>query len=104
MIGNPFPNQGVQSYESLHQLPCPGTPKQNGIVEMEHPQIMETGLTLLFHAHIPTYLWWLPFLQQFSYKQNAYPYLQNMSPLKNCLIRNLFIILSKYLDAYVSGM
>ena len=31
-----------------HQLTCPHTPQQNGVVERKHRHIVETGLTLLF--------------------------------------------------------
>lgn len=35
----------------------PKTPEQNGLVECQHRHIMETSLTLLRHAYIPTKFW-----------------------------------------------
>lgn len=32
-------------------------PQQNGVVERKHRHIVETGLTLIFHTRVPTYLW-----------------------------------------------
>lgn len=40
----------------IHQLFCPGTPKENRVVERKHRHIVETSLTILFHAEVPTYL------------------------------------------------
>uniref|UniRef100_A0A2N9I3R3 Reverse transcriptase Ty1/copia-type domain-containing protein n=1 Tax=Fagus sylvatica TaxID=28930 RepID=A0A2N9I3R3_FAGSY len=34
-----------------------GTPEQNGIAERKHRHLVETGLTMLFHAQLPKYLW-----------------------------------------------
>jgi hypothetical protein len=39
------------------QLSCPHTPEQNGLAERKHRHIVETGLTLLFHANVPLKLW-----------------------------------------------
>ncbi|GKV24662.1 hypothetical protein SLEP1_g34246 [Rubroshorea leprosula] len=39
------------------QVSCPGTPEQNGIVERKHRHIVETGLTLLLHANMPSRYW-----------------------------------------------
>lgn len=41
----------------LHQLSSPKTPEQNGLVEKKHCEVAETGLTLLFYAYVPNYLW-----------------------------------------------
>lgn len=38
----------------FHQVPFPFTPEQNGCAERKHRHIVETGLTLLFNAHMPT--------------------------------------------------
>lgn len=35
------------------QLSCPGTHQQNDVAERKHRHIVETGLTMLFHAHLP---------------------------------------------------
>ena len=36
---------------------CLGTPKQNRVAEWKHQHIVETGLTMLFHANLPLSLW-----------------------------------------------
>lgn len=36
---------------------CPGHPEQNGFTERKHRRIVETGLTLLAHAHMPISYW-----------------------------------------------
>ena len=41
----------------LRQISCPYTPAQNGVVERKHRHIVETGLTLLFHANLPKAVW-----------------------------------------------
>ena len=40
-----------------HQISCPYTPAQNGCAERKHRYVTETGLTLIFHSHIPTHFW-----------------------------------------------
>ena len=40
-----------------HQLSCPHTPQQNGIVERKHRHIVECALTLLSHASLPITHW-----------------------------------------------
>ena len=40
-----------------HHLSCPHTHQQNGAVECKHCHIVETGLTLLYHANIPLCFW-----------------------------------------------
>lgn len=39
------------------QISCPHTPEQNGVAERKHRHLVETGLTLLFNASVPLYLW-----------------------------------------------
>jgi hypothetical protein len=41
----------------LKHVSCPGTPEQNSIAEQKHRHIVETGLTMLFHAQLPKNLW-----------------------------------------------
>jgi hypothetical protein len=36
---------------------CPYTPKQNGLVECKHRQIVELGLATMFHSSIPLQYW-----------------------------------------------
>ncbi|GKV51884.1 hypothetical protein SLEP1_g58503 [Rubroshorea leprosula] len=43
-----------------HQSACPKTPKQNGVAERKHRNITELGLTMMFHANIPS-KYWFPF-------------------------------------------
>lgn len=38
------------------QMSCPGTLEQNGVAEREHRHIVETSLTLLFHANLSLHL------------------------------------------------
>lgn len=41
----------------VRHISCPGAPEQNGIAERKHRHIVETGLTMLFHAKLPLFLW-----------------------------------------------
>lgn len=45
----------LESSDILHQLSSPNTSQQNGVVDGNI--IVESGLTLLFHVHVPHYLW-----------------------------------------------
>lgn len=45
-----------------HQISRPFTPEQNGCAERKHRRIIETGLTLLFNAFIPSMYWVNAFL------------------------------------------
>ncbi|GKV11134.1 hypothetical protein SLEP1_g22416 [Rubroshorea leprosula] len=40
-----------------HQSACPKTPEQNGVAERKHRNITELGLTMMFHANIPSKYW-----------------------------------------------
>jgi hypothetical protein len=40
-----------------HQLTTAGTPQQNGVAERKNRHLLETMRSLLFGAHLPTYLW-----------------------------------------------
>jgi hypothetical protein len=50
-----------QHYCKLHgirrQLTAAGTPQQNGMAERKNRYLLETTRSLLFGAHLPTYLW-----------------------------------------------
>ena len=37
----------------IHQVSCPYTPKQTGMVERRHRVIHELGMTMLFHSGAP---------------------------------------------------
>ena len=41
----------------VHQVSCPYTPEQTGMVERRHRIIRELGMTMLFHSHAPLYVW-----------------------------------------------
>jgi hypothetical protein len=41
----------------IHQISCPYTPEQTGIVERRHRVIRELGMTMLFHSGVPLSLW-----------------------------------------------
>jgi hypothetical protein len=41
----------------LHRVSCPHTHQQNGAIERKHRHIVETGLALLSHAHLPFKFW-----------------------------------------------
>ena len=41
----------------IQHVSCLGTPEQNGVAERKHRHIVETGLTMLFHARLPKNLW-----------------------------------------------
>lgn len=47
-LTSPFPIFGV-----IHQLSCPHTLEQNGVVERNHRDTIEKGLTLLAQANLP---------------------------------------------------
>ena len=65
----------------LQHISCPGTPEQNGVAERKHRHIVETGLTMLFHAHMPLSFWVESFLTA-VYLMNRLPssVLKNESP------------------------
>lgn len=43
--------------EIQRQISCPHTPEQNGVAERKHRHLVETGLTLMFNASVPLYVW-----------------------------------------------
>ena len=53
---NDFKNHLTQCGIKQH-ISCPHTPEQNGLAERKHRHIVETGLTLLFHANVPLKFW-----------------------------------------------
>lgn len=56
-----FENQHFKNHllnsRIVHQLSCPYTPEQNGMVEMRHRVIRELGITMLIHANVPKLFW-----------------------------------------------
>ncbi|PKU63401.1 Retrovirus-related Pol polyprotein from transposon TNT 1-94 [Dendrobium catenatum] len=59
--GTEFLNQDFKSFLRnngiVHQVSCPYTPEQNGVVERKHRHIIETTRTLLNTASVP-YMYW----------------------------------------------
>ena len=43
----------LQNCGITHHVSCPHIHQQNGVVERKHCHVVETGLTLLYHAKIP---------------------------------------------------
>jgi hypothetical protein len=46
-------NTFFRSLGIAHRVSCPHTHQQNGSAERKHRHIVETGLALLAHAHVP---------------------------------------------------
>lgn len=59
--GGKFTSHQFENYLAqhgiLHNVSCPHTPAQNGLVKHRHRTIVETGLTLLFHSKVPNEFW-----------------------------------------------
>ena len=59
--GGGFFNHSVcgifEEHDIFHQLSCLHTPQQNGRAERKHRHIVEAGLAMLFHVHVPTSYW-----------------------------------------------
>ena len=59
--GGEFVNIVLQNYfaahDIIHQHSCPETPEQNGLAERCHRHVVDTRLTLLAHASVPTKYW-----------------------------------------------
>lgn len=59
--GGEFVSKIFQSFFSdhgiFHRVICPYTSQQNGIAERKHWHIVETGLSLLAHSHLPSTYW-----------------------------------------------
>lgn len=81
--------QGLLLYLQIHGISHyttpPHTPEQNGTAERRHRHIVETGLALLHHAHLPLTFWSHAF-QTVVYLINRLPtsILHNKSPYE-CL-------------------
>ena len=59
--GGEFTSKSFESFLSSngiqHQISCPYTPQQNGLVERKHRHLIETTITLLSQASIPSTYW-----------------------------------------------
>lgn len=64
----------------LHQVSYPFTPEQNGCAERKHGHVIETGLTFLFNAHMPTGLHQLTNRNQVSCSFNYSVAVSSTSP------------------------
>jgi hypothetical protein len=76
-------NQLLQQISILHCISCPHTHQQNGAIKRKHRHIVETGLALLSHAHLPLTFWDDAFTTA-CYLINRMPttILKNQSPFK----------------------
>jgi hypothetical protein len=90
----------LQHHGIIHQISCPYTPQQNGVVERKHRHIVEMGLCLLSQSSLPLSFW----LETFStavFLINRLPMaqLQHVSPYEKLLHRLLIIDFSRSLVA-----
>ena len=71
----------LSSHGISHQISCPHTPEQNGVVERKHRHVVETGLTLLAYSHMPP-AYWLEAFNSAIFLINRMPTraLSNVSP------------------------
>jgi hypothetical protein len=79
----------------VHRVSCPHTHQQQGSIERKHRHVVETGLSLLSHAHMPLRYWDDAF-QTACYLINRLPtpVIQNQSPFEklfNCAPDYLFL-------------
>lgn len=82
----------------LHQVSCPLTLEQNGCAERKHPHVVETTLTLLFNAHLPSKFWPDAFLTA--------TYLVNKMPTKSLRVspwKKMFGCSPNYSTLHVFG-
>jgi hypothetical protein len=76
-------NKILQQFGILHRVSYPHTHQQNGAIVWKHRHIVETGLALLFHAHLPLKFWDDAFSTA-CYLINCMPtsILKNLSPFE----------------------
>ena len=77
---------------TLHQISCPYTPEQTGMVERRHRIICELGMTMLFHCNAPLYLWMEAFTTVVFLITDCLPLLSNLKLHFSCCIKNNLII------------
>lgn len=71
----------LQEQGISHFTNPPHTPKQNGVAERRHRHIVETGLSLLHHAHLPLTFWSHAFqIAAYLINRMPTPILNNRSP------------------------
>jgi hypothetical protein len=73
----------LQNMGITHRLSCPYTHQQNSTIERKHSHIVEMGLALMSHAHVPLHFWDDAF-QTTCYLINHLPtpILKNASPFE----------------------
>ncbi|KAK1432520.1 hypothetical protein QVD17_09417 [Tagetes erecta] len=68
---------------TFHRYSCPHTPQQNGRAERKHRHIVETGLAMLFNAHVPASFWVDAFTSAtYIINRVPTPLLENKSPFQ----------------------
>jgi len=55
-LNNPF-KQYLLTKGIIHHISCSYTPEQNGLAERKHKHILETAITLLQTANLPSKFW-----------------------------------------------
>ncbi|KAI5339023.1 hypothetical protein L3X38_018295 [Prunus dulcis] len=72
-----------------HQISCPYTPQQNGVVERKHRHIVAMGLCLLAQSRLPLSFWVEAFSTAvFLINRLPTPQLDNLSPYEKLLHRS----------------
>ena len=75
-LSNYFKQSGMN-----HRIACPYTHQQMGAIERRHRQIVETGLSLLSHSHLPQHFWEDAFTTaMYIINRLPTPLLHNQSP------------------------
>jgi hypothetical protein len=84
----------LQNMGITHRLSCPHTHQQNGTVERKHRHIVETGLALMSHTHVPLHFWDDAF-QTACYLINCLPtpILKNASPIETLFCTSDYSVL-----------
>lgn len=73
-----FKNKGI-----VHRLACPYTHEQNGVAERKIRHVVDTGLTILAHSHVPLKFWNYAFETSISLiNMLPTPVLQNKCPFQ----------------------
>lgn len=74
--GGEYVNKSLHNFLAekgiIHRKSCPYTPEQNGLAERKHRHLIETTITLLQHAKIPSTFW--------TYAVHTATYLINRMP------------------------
>ena len=77
----------------IKQISCPYTPKKNGVIERKYRHIIETTLTMMFHASIPLKLWVDAFFTTIYLINRMTLFTLNMmSPFEKLFKRKLYYI------------